>query len=1049
MPPKRDSHWESPTGTYYTPDIPFAAWPVMLENANRQFLLVLVAIIAGAACWLTLTPILGPDLKGGTQLLYNVPKDTLDGLIQKEGASATEIMSQTITVMRERIDPNGTLDPLITQSGETGILIELGEFKNPNELKRVLERIGNLGRLEMRMVAYDDYTKDNTTFRLANERTRLETWLKVPANKALIDKDPKNIRRYNESTTNGPIARGNLHWYPREIRSNPKDRSLWDRPYSLPQSGLEAQAVSAFDPQKYNGGLIPEDVQKLEVKDQRLIEFIAINRKERSFSGEDLDPSGVGVGVGDNGGPGVNYRMIGSLTAEYADWSAEHKGKSSAIILNGYVKSAPAFQSKITRNGIITGDFTLPEVEELVKVLRTGSLRIEPELLSQVTIGAQLGEQAIQRGLWSILGGGLLVFLFMLAFYKLAGTIACVSLLLNVFLLYAGMLFMQATITLPGLGGIVLTLGMAVDANVLIYERIREELNKGKELLQAVRAGFERAMSAILDSNITTFLVGLVLFNVGVGPVRGFAVTLMVGIVTTVFTQFFVSRLLFHWALTNKKLEGWKPNTLFENRSIDFVGKIKACVALSAIVIIGGLAYSTTVPSEKVLSIDFTGGANLRMVCNEQLEDKQVRTMLSDDKAFNTEYPTIGVNTYGETDKEFNVRLKLNSKQREAINAGRKAWREKRKQGADGTTPAVYEPPYLVELRRIFKGKLVEQAFSGGKLTEHDINPESLQYAQLNVHFADKIDLKRLQDLLGAGLSESLIVPLLDKPLTEEQQADQQTTAAQNFRVEWTTQATTKEWQLAEIVSEQIAELEDDNKNPIVLSDPFPEAEEIQGRLVNDLRNAAIGALILAWVLIVFYLRVRFHEYKYGLAAVVALIHDVLVTLVIVIMFNNMELVSAEIGLAMIACFLTIIGYSVNDTIVVFDRIRENRIENARNNVDESFRSLINRSLNQTLSRTVLTTVLTLFVVIAQLVVNYDSGSDLEAFAFAMTVGMISGVYSTMYIAAPILIWMDKGDPVEVPEGPRDPSVEGDFDNEADIRAQEEAAAAAAAAEKS
>ncbi len=1032
-----------PKGTYYTPDSPFAASPVMLENASRQFLLVLVAIIAGIACIATLDPTLGPDLKGGTQLLYNVPKDTIEGLVQKEGASAKDIMAQTITVMRERIDPNGTLDPLITQSGDTGILIELGEFKNPNELKRVLERIGNLGRLEMRMVAYEDYIKDNTKFTLSAERQRLETWLKVPANKELIDKDPKNIRRFNDSDSGGPIARGKLHWYPREIRSNPKDRTQWDRSYtSIPS--LASQTVKAFDDAQYNQGIIPEEVKALEPKDQRLIEFIAINMKERSFSGEDLDPAGVGVGMGNNGGPGVSYRMIGSLTADYAEWSAEHKDKSSAIILNGYVKSAPAFENKITRNGIITGDFTLAEVEELVKVLRTGSLRIEPELLSQVTIGAQLGSQAIQRGLWSILGGGVLVFLFMLAFYKLAGTIACVSLMLNVFLLYAGMLFMQATVTLPGLGGIVLTLGMAVDANVLIYERIREELNKGKEMLQAVRSGFERAMSAILDSNITTFLVGLVLFNVGVGPVRGFAVTLMVGIVTTVFTQFFVSRLLFHWALTNNKLEGWKPNTLFENRSLDFVGKIKACVALSAIVIVAGLAYSVTVPSEKVLSIDFTGGANLRMVTNEKLTADNVRDALSGDAAFFAEYPTTGVNTYGETGKQFNVRLKLNAKQREAIDEGRKAWREKRKEEGD-KVKSVYEPPYLGELRRIFAGKLVDTAFSDGLLTPHDQNEASLQYAQLNVHFADPVDLKRLQTLLGGGLSQSLIVPL-----TDDGQEDPDATSSKDFRVEWTTQVTTKDWQLAEIISEQIKDLEDDAGNPIVLSDPFPEAQEIQGRLVNDLRNAAIGALILAWALIVFYLRIRFHEYKYGLAAVVALMHDVLVTFVIVVLFNNMGLVNAEIGLAMIACFLTIIGYSVNDTIVVFDRIRENRIENARNNVDESFRSLINRSLNQTLSRTILTTVLTLFVVIAQLVVNYNSGSDLEAFAFAMTVGMISGVYSTMYIAAPILIWMDKGGPVEVPEGPRDPEVEGDFDNEAFLRAKaEEEAAAAAAAEKS
>jgi SecD/SecF fusion protein len=1000
-------------GTYYTPDSPFAASPVMLENASRQFLLVLVAIIVGTACVIMIKPTLGPDLKGGTQLLYNVPQETLNTIVQKEGASVADIMKQTITVMRERIDPNGTLDPLITQSGDTGILIELGNFENPQDLKAVLERIGNLGRLEMRMVAYEDYKTDNVKFTLEPERKRLEAWLKQPDNKALIEKDPKNIRRFNESTA-GPIAKGKLAWYPREVRPSSESPDRWDTSYTMI---MPTQTVKAWDDAQFNGGLVPEAVKALPVKEQRLIEFMAINMHERSFSGEDLDPAGVGVGTGSRGGPGVNYRMAGGKTSPYADWSEEHKGKSSAIILNGYVKSAPAFRSKITRNGIIEGDFTRQEVEELVKVLRTGSLRIEPELLSRVSIGAQLGTQAIQRGIWSISIGGVLVFLFMLAFYKLAGTIACVSLLLNVFLLYAGMLFMQATITLPGLGGIVLTLGMAVDANVLIYERIREELNKGKEMLQAVRSGFERAMSAILDSNITTFLVGMVLFSVGVGPVRGFAVTLMVGIVTTVFTQFFVSRLLFHWALQRNKLDGWKPNTLFENRNLDFVGKIKMCAAASLIVIVAGLAYTASVPAEKMLSIDFTGGANLRMVCSEKLSADAVRDMLSGDAEFVAQYPTTSVNTYGDSGNEYNVRLKLNAEQRAEIDAGRKAWRDARKAADAGNQdpPAAYEPPYLGDLRRVFAGKLVEPAFSDAQLTPHAQQPEILQYAQINVHFAETVEVAKLRKLLTGGLSESLVVPL----------DGEEALNSKDFRIEWTTQISTKQWQLPEMVSNEIGALTNGEDKQIVLSDPFPQAQEIQGRLVNDLRNAAIGALILAWALIVFYLRVRFKEYKYGLAAVVALIHDVLVTLVIVVLCNKMEWVNAEIGLAMIACFLTIIGYSVNDTIVVFDRIRENRIENARNNVEESFRSLINRSLNQTLSRTVLTTVLTLFVVIAQFVVNYGSGSDLEAFAFAMMVGMVSGVYSTMYIAAPILIWMDKGDPVEVPEGPRDPSRRG------------------------
>ena len=632
----------------------------------------------------------------------------------------------------------------------------------------------------------------------------------------------------------------------------------------------------------------------------------------------------------------------------------------------------------------------------------------------------------------------------MLAFYKIAGTIACVALLLNVFLLYAGILFMQATITLPGLGGIVLTLGMAVDANVLIYERIREELQKGKEMLQAVRSGFERAMSAILDSNITTFLVGLVLFNVGVGPVRGFAVTLMVGIVTTVFTQFFVSRLLFHWALSSNKLEGWKPNTLFENRSIDFVGKIRACVMLSALVILGGVGYSTTVAPEEKLSIDFTGGSNLQMVCAEPTNADGIRATLAGDAEFLKAYPTYSVNPFGEDGTGYNIRLKLTGAQRDDISSQREAWREGRKAylaklSDEGLSeeerealepPEAYTPPYVGALERVFAGKLVEPAF-GGELLEDMPGQENQKLAQIDVHFA--------RPILAAQVRERLTKTLQGGEITQLGEAAAET--GKDFRVEWTTPSSTKNWQLAELISAELSDLKDASGAQIVLSDPFPEAQEIQGRLVDDLRNAAIGALILAWALIVFYLRVRFHEYKYGLAAVVALIHDVLVTFGAVVLCNHLGFVNAEISLAMIACFLTIIGYSVNDTIVVFDRIRENRIENARNGVEESFRSLINRSLNQTLSRTVLTTVLTLFVVIAQLIVNFGSGSDLEAFAFAMTIGMCCGVYSTMYIAAPILIWMDRGDPVEVPDDPRNPEREGDYDNEAEIAAQEAAAA--------
>ena len=492
----------------------------MLENASRQLFLVLLTIIAGIACCLLFNIPLGHDLKGGTQLRYELPADVLETLRQKEGAPIDVIVEQTIAVITERIDPTGTLDPLITRSGDTGILIELPYFEDKLELKRVLERVTNLGRLEMRMVADQDYVKEQIRFNMKAEAQRLQTWLQNPEKKKLIAEDPREIRSFNDDLAAGPIAQSSLAWYPHLIRPKADGKS-WDLPFSMMrQQQLTAGTVKAYEDAEFSAGPESEAMLKLAADKRYLVEFVAINMIEESFSGEDLDPAGVSAGPSDEG-LGVHYSLIGARSGAYADWSERHIGKPSAIILNGVIKSAPAFRQKIPGNGVISGGFTPAEVEELVKVLRTGSLRVEPQLMSSESIGPTLGREAIANGAYSLVAGAVLVFAFMLWYYGSAGTIACITLVLNVFLLWAAMLFMQATITLPGLGGIVLTMGMAVDANVLIYERIREELAKGKDMLRSVRAGFERAMSAILDSNITTFLVGMVLFNVGVGPAEG------------------------------------------------------------------------------------------------------------------------------------------------------------------------------------------------------------------------------------------------------------------------------------------------------------------------------------------------------------------------------------------------------------------------------------------------------------------------------------------------------------------------------------------------
>ncbi len=983
----------------------------MLENASRQFFLVLLALVAGVIAIAFLKPALGSDLKGGTQLRYEVPREVLDQLITKEGATIDQVMEQTLAVITERIDPDGTIAPLVTRSGETGILIELPYYEDKQDLTLIEQRIANLGKLEMRIVADGDYINGEVKFNLDVEKKKLEAWLQQPGNKDLLYEDHRNIRRFNDDAMAGPKPFGKLAWYPRLIVPDASgDR--WEPSYTN-VTLLAPATVKVFDDAEYTSGVSAAMKAKPQSK-RFLIELIALNMDERHFSGEDLDPAGVSAGVGPGGGLAVNYRIVDPLTGDYGDWSEKYINKCSAIVLNGVVKSAPRFESKIPGRGQIHGDFTKAEVEELVKVLRTGSLRVEPELQSRLIIGPTLGEAAINRGVLSLAIGSVLVFLFMLWYYRMPGLIACVTLLLNMMLLYAAMLFMQATLTLPGLGGIVLTMGMAVDANVLIYERIREELEKGKEMLQAVRSGFEKAMSAILDSNITTFLVGMVLYNVGVGPVRGFAVTLMCGIVTTVFTQVFVTRVLFHWALEKNKLVNYKPRSLFGNLGIDYVSRVKMCGVTSTIVIVCGMAYALFgVPREEMLGLDFTGGANLRMVLAEPTTRAEVLASMEGDARFHAAYPNVTVNTVGEPDAQgrtaqMNVRLKLTDAQRATVEAGRVAWRESRKQAEQQgeAPPSTFEPPYVTELRRVFDGKLVRPAFSDAQTIADANQGSNLKFASINLYFASPIKVADAQQkVIEARLSNGLVTAL----------DGEGTSITRNVRVEWQTQSSTRDWELFDIARASLENLKDADGKDLLLSDPFPEAQEIQGRLVNDLRNAAIGALILSWLLVVLYLRVRFHEYRYGIAAVIALVHDVLVAFGVVVFVNHMGWVHVEINLAMIACFLTIIGYSVNDTIVIFDRIRESLIDNARMGVTEDFGKLINRSVNLTMSRTLLTTGLTLFVVLAQFLVNWGSDSDLESFAFAMIIGMISGVYSTVFIAAPVLIMMHKDSDVILP----------------------------------
>ena len=989
----------------------------MLENARRQLMLVILVTAAAIVALATLPIKQGLDLKGGVQLIYeiDIEKSKAEGLIPK-GATESDIqqiVDETVSTVAQRVDPTGTLDALVTRRGVNGILIELPDM-TAEESRAVESRIESLGQLEFRLVATDDLViepdgpeGETITFDLKEERRRLDAWLAAEANKQAVQEDPLAIRVFNSGTgENGPQSRY-LRWMPHAIEPSVTNRETWSSPMRFvdPQSGVQrSEVVPLYEPEALSTP--PQDLPEGE---RRFIEYVPICWAEPHFEGENLDASQVRPTQDQMGLPAIGYQFLPEFEGAYADWSDTYTGQYSAIMLNGFVRSAPVFQQRISGPGIIRGGFSNAEAAELVKTLRSGALRVRPVQQSRNVIGATLGQRSIDLAFESIMIGAVLVLGFILVYYRLAGLVAFSALALNVLMLLGVVAFLRSTLTLPGLAGLVLTMGMAIDANILIYERIREELARGKELLQACRTGFDRAIVTILDANITTFIAGIVLFSFGVGPIRGFAVTLMIGIVTTLFTAFFVSRVAFHYLLESGRLKDFKVAHLLDNVHIPFLSKARLAIGLSVIVIFAGLTAFLSVPPGTKYAIDFTGGANLTVTLAEPASAQEIRDILHKDFAprFDDQEPIV--NTIGELDDgkstQFAVRIKLTDERRAQIDELRAE-----------SDQATFEAPYVTALREVLGARLVEAPYSNETVDE-PIDPNvPTNFASLELHFVRPVAPETLRDELKLG-------GLAVTPKTDDGEivaSPQAGAGYRNFVVEWDVPKDVTPEGLFGMVQGQLDGVTDMSGNPVSLSDPIPESSEIGGRMVGELRNSAISALVISLGVIVLFIRVRFHEYKYGIAAVLALVHDVLVTLGVVVAANAAGLVDAELDLAMVAAFLTIIGYSINDTIVIFDRVRENLSEQQRLGERIDHDAIVNLSINQTLSRTVLTTATTMAVVVTQFIVNAGAGTALEGFSFALLIGLLSGTYSTIFIASPVVAWLwkrERNDPTPATAG--------------------------------
>ncbi len=567
----------------------------------------------------------------------------------------------------------------------------------------------------------------------------------------------------------------------------------------------------------------------------------------------------------DSGKAEVVMQMNAEGARKWKALTGANIGRPIAIILDNYVYSAPNVNSEISGGrSSIAGNFTVEEAQDLANVLKAGKLPAPTNIISEDIVGATVGSEAAQAGIISSLIGLLIVLGFVLIYYNKAGVIADIALIINLFLLLGVMASFGATLTLPGIAGMVLSVGVSVDANVLIYERIKEELALGKLFKDAVRDGFKNAMSSIIDSNVTTLITGVVLFAFGTGLILGFATTLLIGIFTSLFSAIFISRLLFEYYIGKGKTISFTTKwseKLFKDSKFDFVSKRKIYYTISSAIIIAGV-ISIAVKGFG-LGVDFLGG----------------RTYIAKfEKTVNTE----------DIEKA---------------------------------------------LKPTFEGQAIEVKTFGG-------------FDQVKITTPYKIENT-------------------DTDVEDKLQSD---------------------------VNKVLTNV-NGNSGKVVSS------SKVGPTIANDAIWGAVKAVLLSIILVFAYIYIRFRKLAFGYGAVVALSHDVLIILGVFSILRGWLPFSLDVDQAFVGAVLTIMGYSMNDTVVVFDRVREYLAE--KRGVREDIPTVINNALNSTLSRTAVTGFSTLLVLLVLLIFG---GETIRGFVFAMFIGVIVGTYSSLFVATPIVV---------------------------------------------
>lgn len=551
-----------------------------------------------------------------------------------------------------------------------------------------------------------------------------------------------------------------------------------------------------------------------------------------------------------------------------------------AVVLNGSIVNAPTLESGFSDSAMITGSFTQREINKLEADLKAGSLSFAPKILSEQNVSPELGQKDRMKGIIATGIALVAVIAVMIGYYRFAGVVASFAVIFNLLMMWATLQNIQATLTLAGIAGIILTLGMAVDANVLVFERVREEYDECGNIQTALYTGYRKAFTAIFDSNITTLIAAVILLNFDSGPIKAFAIMLIIGLVSSMFSALFLTRTYFnHWA-KNPKNTALKMASWIKTRQLNFLAYAKYAISASAILaIIGGVFLYKERGS--IMGMDFTGGYSL------------------------------------------NLELKSNS------------------------------------LKNYHE--LVENALTQAGLKSQDFKVRVLSPAN---HL--RINLSASMDNEGR--------PFHDMPFATETQ--------NNPRLAWTLSA----------LQDAGLEMTDSSLQKIEHN-----WNAISGQISGAMRHSAFIGVILALLCIMVYITIRF-EFKYAMSATLSLAHDVVLSIACIAIFHALGL-PIQIDLTTVAALMTIVGYSLNDTIIVFDRIREDvRLHQRKLH----FREIINHALNVTLSRTLMTSATTLIVLVALVLFG---GTSILGFALSMTMGVIIGTISSLFVATSLILF--------------------------------------------